>query len=116
MQANLVVLAKVSAFLAAIGMLIGKLNIHMTIHAMGITLAAVLAVVSCNAYWRDRRPKILLLTIAFLLLGVQQVLEASESLGLAVVNTQLPFVGIEFLHAISFGAILFLAAGVLMKA
>ncbi len=88
----------------------------MAIHAMGIALATLLAVVSCNAYLRDRRPKILLLTIGFLLLGMQQVMESVESLGFAVVNTSLPLVGIEVMHAVSFGTVLFLAAGVLKKA
>ena len=116
MQPHLIGLAKVSALLATLGMLIAKLNFHMAIHAVGITLAALLAVVSCNAFLRDRRPKILLLTIAFLLLGVQQVMESLDSIGFAVVNTPLPLVGIELLHAVSFGAVLFLAAGVLKKA
>ena len=88
----------------------------MAIHLVGIALAALLAVVSCNAFLRDRRPKILLLAIAFLLLGAQQVMESLESLGFAVVNTPLPLVGIELLHAVSFGAVLFLALGVLKKA
>jgi hypothetical protein len=116
LQAHLIGLAKGSAFLAAMGLLIAKLNIHMAIHALGIALAALLAVVSCNAFLRDRRPKIFLLTIAFLLLGVQQVMESLDSLGFAVMNTPLPFVGIELLHAVSFGAVFFLAAGVLKKA
>ena len=116
LQVHLIGLAKVSALLATLGLLIAKLNIHMAIHAVGIALAALLAVVSCNALLRDRRPKILLLAIAFLLLGVEQVMESFESLGFAVVNTPLPLVGIELLHAVSFGAVLFLAAGVLKKA
>ena len=116
MQTHLIGLAKVSALLATMGLLIAKIDIHMAIHAAGITLAALLAVVSCNAFLRDRRSKILLLTIAFLLLGVQQVMESLESLGFTVVNTPLPLVSIELLHAVSFGTVLFLAAGVLKKA
>jgi hypothetical protein len=116
LQAHLIGLAKVSALLATLEILIAKFDVHMAIHVLGIALAALIAVVSCNAFLRDRRPKVLLLAIAFLLLGVQQIMESFESLGFAVVNTPLPLVGIELLHAVSFGAILFLAAGVLKKA
>jgi hypothetical protein len=116
LQGHLIGLAKVSAFLATLGLLIAKLNVHVALHAVGIALSTLVAVVSCNAFLRDRRPKILLLTIAFLLLGVEQVMESFDSLGFAVVNTPLPLVGIEFLHAVSFAAVLFLAAGVLKKA
>jgi hypothetical protein len=116
LQAHLIDLAKVSALLATLEILIAKFDVHMAIHVLGIALAALIAVVSCNAFLRDRRPKVLLLAIAFLLLGVQQIMESFESLGFAVVNTPLPLVGIELLHAVSFGAILFLAAGVLKKA
>jgi hypothetical protein len=116
LQVHLIGLGKVSALLAAMGLLIAKLDVHMAIHAVGIALAALLAVVSCNSYLRDRRPKVLLLTVGFLLLGLQQVMESFESLGFAVVNTPLPLVGIELLHAVSFGTVLFLAAGVLKRA
>ena len=115
-QAHLVVLAKISMIAAALGLLIDKLDIHMAIHATGIILAGVIAFVSFNSYLRDRRPKILLLTIAFVLLEVEQVMESLESLGVSLVNAPLPFVGIEVTHAISFGAVLFLAAGVLKRA
>lgn len=116
LQVHLIGFGKVSVLLAALGLLVARLDIHMAIHAAGIALAVLLAVVSCNAYLRDRRPKILLLTVAFLFLGVQQVMEAFESLGFAIVNTPVPLVGIELMHVVSFGAILFFAAGVLKKA
>ena len=123
LQAQLIGLSKVSAFLVAMGFAVGvamgqiaKLDIHMAIHAMGIALAALIAVVSCNAYFRDPTPKLLLLSIAFLLLVVEQVMEGLESLGFAAVMMPLPFVGIELLHVVSFGMVLFLAAGVLKKA
>lgn len=115
MQVHLIGFGKISALLAALGLLVVKLDIHMAIHAAGISLAVLLAVVSCNAYLRDRRPKILLLTIAFLFLGAQQMMEALESLGFSVVNTPVPLIGIELMHAVSFGAILFFAVGVLKK-
>ena len=114
--ANLIGLAKFFPFLIAMTLLVDQFNIHMIIHAVGIALATAVAIVSINVYLRDRRPKILLLTIAFLFLGAQQVIESFESLGLTIVNTPLPFVGIEFSHAVSVGAIVFLAAGVLKKA
>jgi heme A synthase len=113
---NLIDLAKLSPFLIAIGFLFDKFDIHMMIHIIGVGLAVVLAVISCRVYVRDSRPKMLLLMIAFVLLGVQQVMELFESLGFTLVNTPLPLVGIELMHAISFGAIAFLAAGVLKKA
>ena len=114
-QITLVGLAKVFPFLLGFGLLVDGFTIHMTIHAVGVALAAVLAVVSCNVYLRDSRPKILLLTIAFLLLGVEQVMEFLQSLGVASVNMALPLIGIELMHAVSFGAIAFLTAGVLKK-
>ncbi len=116
LQVHLIGFGKVSVLLAALGLLVAKFDIHMAIHVVGIALAALLAVVSCNSYLRDRRPKILFLSAAFLLLGVQQVMEALESLGFAVVNAPLPFIGIELLHVVSFGTVLFLAVGVLKKA
>lgn len=123
LQAQLIGLSKVSAVLVAMGFAVGvslgqiaRLNIHMAIHVMGIALATLVAVVSCNAYLRDPSPKILLLSISFLLLVIEQVMEALESLGFAVVMMPLPFVGIELLHVVSFGMVLFLAAGVLKKA
>ena len=116
MQISLVGLAKVFPFLVAISLMIDEFKIHMTIHVVGVALAAVLAVVSCNVYVRNRAPKILLLTIAFMLLEVEQVMEFFQSLGFTAVNIPLPFLGIELLHAVSFGAIAFLTAGVLKKA
>jgi hypothetical protein len=116
LQLSLVGMAKAFSFLVGMGLLVDQFKIHMTIHAVGVALAAVLAVVSCNVYLRDSRPKILLLTIAFLFLGVEQVLEFLQSLGFAVVNMPLPFLGIELSHLVSFGAIAFLTAGVLKKA
>jgi hypothetical protein len=107
--------AKYCPFLIAIGLLFDKFNVHMVIHITGIALAALLAVISCKVYLHDSRPKILLLTVAFLLIGVQQVLESFESLGFALVNAPLPFIGIELIHAVSFGAIAFLTAGVLKE-
>jgi len=116
LQTHLIAVSKVSVLLAAMGLLLAKLNIHMAIHAMGIALAVLIAVVSCNAYLRDRSQKILLLSVAFLLLVVEQVLEGLDSLGFVAVMTPLPFVGIELLHVVSFGMVLFLAVGVLKKA
>jgi hypothetical protein len=116
LQVSIVGIAKVLPFLVGMGLLIDGFQIHMTIHAVGVALAAVLGVVSCSVYSRDSRPKILLLTIAFLLLGAEQVMEFLQSLGFAAVNTPLPFLGIELTHAVSFGAIAFLTAGVLKKA
>jgi hypothetical protein len=116
LQLSLAGLAKAFPFMVGMSLLIDGFQIHMTIHVLGVALAAVLAVVSCNVYLRDLRPKILLLTVAFLLLGVEQVMELLQSLGFGGVNVQLPFVGIELLHAVSFGAIAFLTAGVLKKA
>ena len=116
MQISLIGLAKVFPFLIAISLMIDAFKIHLTIHVIGVALAAVLAVVSCNAYLRDSRPKILLLTIAFMLLGAEQVMEFLQSLGFTAVMTPLPFLGIELMHAVSVGAIAFLTAGVLKKA
>jgi len=115
LHVSLVGLGKFFPFLVALGLLVDGFKIHMTIHAVGVALAAVLVTVSCTVYLRDSRPKILLLTIAFLLLGAQQVMEFLQSLGFAAVNMPLPFLGIELMHAVSVAAIAFLTAGVLKK-
>jgi hypothetical protein len=116
LQISLIGLAKVFPFLVAISLMMDAFKIHLTIHVIGVALAAVLTVVSCNAYFRDSRPKILLLTIAFMLLGAEQVMEFLQSLGFTAVMMPLPFLGIELMHVVSVGAIAFLAAGVLKKA
>lgn len=116
MQTTSIGFAKMFSFLTAISLVIGEFRIHMTIHALGVSLAAVLGLVSCRVYVQNRTPKTLLLAIAFSLLGLDQVMELLQSLGFAAVNVTLPFLGIEAIHAVSFGAIAFLAAGVLKKA
>ena len=108
-------LVKVSAIGTGIGLIIVKLNVHMAIHVIGLLLATLLAVVSCNSYYRDRRPKILLLAIAFILLDLQQFMELSESFLSLKVNVPVPLLGIELSHLISFATVAFLAAGVLRK-
>lgn len=115
MQEYLIGFAKVSAISAGIGLILVRLNVHMAIHVVGFLLATLLAVVSCNSYYRDRRPKILLLAIAFILLDLQQLMELSESLWGLNVNIPVPLLGIEFIHVISFATVAFLAAGVLRK-
>ena len=116
LQISPIGLAKVISSLVAVSLMIDAFRIHLTIHVIGVALAAVLAVVSCNAYMRDSRPKILLLTIAFMLLGAEQVMEFLQSLGYTTVMMPLPFLGIELMHVVSVGAIAFLTAGVLKKA
>jgi hypothetical protein len=96
--------------------MVNEFKIHMTIHTVGVALAAVLTFVACNAFMRNRTPKTLLLAIAFVLLEAEQLMEFSQSLGVSAVNITLPYLGIELIHAVSVGAIAFLTAGVLKKA
>ena len=107
--------AKASALGTGIGLILVKLNLHMALHVIGFLLATLLAVISCNSYYRYRRPKILLLAIAFILLDLQQMMELSESLWSLNINTPVPLLGIEFIHIISFATVVFLAAGIIRK-
>ncbi len=115
LQEYLIGFAKVSAIGAGIGLILVKLNVHMAIHVAGFLLATLLAVVSCNSYYRDRRQKILLLSIAFILLDLQQSMELFESLWSLNINIPVPLLGIELIHIISCATVAFLAAGVLSK-
>jgi hypothetical protein len=104
------------ASLAGIGLgLTATFDLHLSLHIVGLLLACLLAVVSWASYFRDRRPKIGFLAFAFLFLTVHQLLELSESLGSVYVNFPVPFLGIEVIHLVSLGTVVFLAAGILKK-
>jgi len=92
-----------------------RTNLHLSLHVVGVLLAALLAILSWASYFRDRRPKIGLLALAFVLLTFHQLLELSESLGSVYVNFPVPFLGIEMIHLVSFCTVAFLAAGILKK-
>lgn len=100
---------------AGIVVFAAKVSVHTSIHALGFLLATVLAIISCNSYYRDRSPKILILAIAFTLLDLQQLMELSEAIQLFDFNTPIPFLGIEMVHAVSFATVTFLLAGVVKK-
>ena len=102
------------ASLAGIG-LTATFDLHLSLHIVGLLLACLLTVISSISYFRDRRPKIGFLSLAFFFLTLHQLLELSESLGSAYVNFPVPFLGIEIIHLVSFGTIVFLAAGILKK-
>ena len=106
---------KLPVIIAGVGLILAKLSVHMTLHIIGFLLAGFLAIVSCNSYRRDRRAKILLLVIAFVLIDLQQLLELFESAGVYNVNIAVPVLGIELVHFVSFSSIAFLAAGILRK-
>lgn len=115
MQGYLIGLAKVWALLAGISLIVARLNVHVAIHVIGFLLATILAIVSCNSYYRERRSKILLLSIAFIFLEFQQLMELSQSLLSLDVIVPVPLIGIEFNHLISFATVAFLTVGVLGK-
>ena len=105
-----------AASFAGLGILLStRLDLHLSLHIIGIMLATLIAIISWRSYIQDRRPKICLLAFAFLFLDLHQLLELFESLGMTFVNISLPLIGIELIHAISFGTIIFLAAGILKK-
>src|SRR5208282_5536798 len=102
------------ASFAGIGFgLTARFNLHLSLHIVGLLLACLLAVVSFASYFRDRRPKIGLLALAFLFLALHQLLELAESLGSVYVNFPVPFLGIEIIHLVSFVTVVFLAVGIL---
>jgi hypothetical protein len=104
------------ASVAGIGFgLTARINLHLSLHVVGVLLAGLLAILSWASYFRDRRPKICLLAFAFVLLTLHQLLELSESLGSAYVNLPVPFLGIEIIHLVSFSTVVLLAAGILKK-
>lgn len=104
------------ASFAGIGFgLTARFNLHLSLHIVGLLLAALLAVLSWASYFRDRRPKIGFLALALLFLTLHQLLELSESLGSVYVNFPVPFLGIEIIHLVSFGTVVFLAAGILKR-
>ena len=109
-------LVKVSAVVGAgIAVVAAKFSLHTSIHVLGFLMATVLVVISCNSYYRERSPKILLLTIAFAFLTLQQMMELSEAVQVFNFNATIPFLGIELVHTVSFATVAFLAAGVLKK-
>lgn len=116
LQGYLAGFAKMAVVGGGIGLIIAKLDVHMSLHVLGFLLATFLAVVSCRSYFRDRSQKVFLLAVAFVLLDLHQLLEAFESFGILAVNLTLPLLGIELIHAVSFATVVFLAAGVLKKA
>ncbi len=104
------------ASFAGIGLgITARLDLHLSLHIVGVLLAGLLAVLSWASYFRDRRPKIGLLAFAFVFLTLHQLLELSESLGSFYVNIPVPFLGIEIIHLVSFCTVVFLAAGILKK-
>ncbi len=109
------ILAKALAVVASVGLILAKFDVHMSIHVLGFFLAALLVVVSCNSYYRERSLKVLFLAVAFVLLDLHQLLELVGSLGIFDVNMPIPLLGIELIHTVSFAAVVFLAVGLLKK-
>ena len=104
------------ASFAGIGLgLTARVNLHLSLHVVGVLLAGLLAFLSWASYFRDRRPKIGFLAFAFMFLTIHQLLELYGSLGSFDVNFPVPFLGIEIIHFVSFCTVVFLAAGILKK-
>lgn len=89
--------------------------LHVLFHFASVALATVLLMASWKSCLRDRRLKIFLLAVAFLLFDIHQSMEFLEAIGIFNPRVLIPVLGVELIHSVSFGTIALLTAGVLKR-